>query len=103
MTGLVAQSGGEPIAVKAKIWPLFFNTLLTGFYSWIALIIAGLVAWQVFPNILEMGDEEDRARAGEGVMGEDHDPIISREMEERDVRGRRPGLTELRRPGPLLR
>jgi hypothetical protein len=50
-----------------------------------------------------MGVEEDRARAGEGVIGEDHDPIISREMEERDVRGRRPGLTELRRPGPLLR
>jgi Na+/H+ antiporter NhaC len=81
MTGLVVQSGGEPTAVNAKIWPLFFNTLLTGFYSWIALIIAGLVAWQVFPNILEMGDEEDRARAGEGVVGEDHDPMISREME----------------------
>ena len=76
MTGLVAQSGGETTAVKAKIWPLFFNTLLTGFYSWIALIIAGLVAWQVFPNILEMGDEEDRALAGA-----DHDPMISREME----------------------
>ena len=81
MSGLVAQSGGEATAVKAKIWPLFFNTLLTGFYSWIALVIAGLVAWQVFPNILEMGDEEDRARAGEGVVGEDHDPMISREME----------------------
>ena len=48
MTGLIAQSGGEPTAVMVKIWPLTFMTLLTGIYSWIALTIAGLVAWQVF-------------------------------------------------------
>ena len=50
MTGLVAQSGGEPTAVTAKIWPLFFNTLSKGFYSWIALTLAGLVAWPAFPQ-----------------------------------------------------
>jgi Na+/H+ antiporter NhaC len=85
MSGFVSGSGAELAAVQGKIWPLFFNTLFTGFYSWIALGIAALVAWQVFPNIYEMGTEEDRARAGEGVIGEDADPMISEEMDEYEM------------------
>nr|WP_216824719.1 hypothetical protein [Salinigranum rubrum] len=77
------NSSGE--AVTGAIWPLFFNTLFTGFYSWIALGLAALVAWQVFPNIRGMAEEEQRARAGEGVVGEDHDPMISEEMDEYTV------------------
>ncbi|WP_440991312.1 Na+/H+ antiporter NhaC family protein [Haloarchaeobius baliensis] len=68
-------------AVTGAIWPLFFNTLFTGFYSWIALGLAALVAWQVVPNFRDMGHEESRARAGDGVIGEDDDPMISEEMD----------------------
>ncbi|MFB6068366.1 MAG: Na+/H+ antiporter NhaC family protein [Halobacterium sp.] len=71
--------GGQ--AVTGAIWPLFFNTLVTGFYSWIALAIAALVAWQVVPNIYEMKTEEDRARSGGGVVGEDAEPMISEELD----------------------
>jgi Na+/H+ antiporter NhaC len=81
MSEFVADGG----AVTGKVWPLFFNTLFTGFYSWIALAIAALIAWQVVPNIYEMGDEEERARAGDGVIGEDHDPMISEEIDEYEV------------------
>lgn len=79
MSGFVTSQGQ---AVTGSIWPLFFNTLFTGFYSWIALAMAALVAWQVMPNIFEMGEEEDRARSGGGVVGEDDDPMISEEMDE---------------------
>jgi Na+/H+ antiporter NhaC len=41
LSGFVNSSGE---AVTGAIWPLFFNTLFTGFYSWIALDIAALVA-----------------------------------------------------------
>jgi Na+/H+ antiporter NhaC len=79
MSGFVGTDGG---AVTGAIWPLFFNTLFTGFYSWIALAIAALVAWQVMPNIFEMGEEESRARSGGGVVGEDDEPMISEEMDQ---------------------
>jgi Na+/H+ antiporter NhaC len=79
MSDFVGAEGG---AVTSSIWPLFFNTLFTGFYSWIALAIAALVAWQVMPNIFEMGEEESRARAGDGVFGEDAEPMISEEMDQ---------------------
>lgn len=79
MSGFVGSEGG---AVTSSIWPLFFNTLFTGFYSWIALALAALVAWQVMPNIFEMEEEESRARAGNGVFGEDDEPMISEEMDQ---------------------
>ncbi|WP_246983970.1 Na+/H+ antiporter NhaC family protein [Halorientalis marina] len=82
MTDVVDTGGSEVTAATGAVWPLFFNTLFTGFYSWIALAIAALVAWQVVPNIGEMGTEESRARAGGGVLGEDADPMISEEMDE---------------------
>ncbi|MFB6186210.1 MAG: Na+/H+ antiporter NhaC family protein [Halobacteriaceae archaeon] len=82
MKDFVNTGGDQVTAATGAVWPLFFNTLFTGFYSWIALIIAGLVAWQVVPNIFEMGTEESRARSGQGVLGEDADPMISKEMDE---------------------
>ena len=85
MSGFVQASGDGPQAVTAEIWPLFFNSLFFGFYSWIALVIAALVAWQVFPNIFGMADEETRARNGGGVVGEDHDPMISEEIDEYEM------------------
>ncbi|WP_458188219.1 Na+/H+ antiporter NhaC family protein [Haladaptatus sp. NG-WS-4] len=85
MSGFVNTGGQEVTAVTDQIWPLFFNSLVFGFYSWTALIIAGLVAWQVFPNIFDMGEEETRARSGGGVVGEDDDPMISREMDEYEM------------------
>ncbi|MFB6104559.1 MAG: Na+/H+ antiporter NhaC family protein [Halobacteriaceae archaeon] len=78
MSGFVGPNGN---AVSGAIWPLFFNTIFTGFYSWIALALAALVAWQVVPNLFEMGVEESRARSGGGVVGEDADPMISAEMD----------------------
>jgi Na+/H+ antiporter NhaC len=77
MSEFVAE--GE--AVTGAVWPLFFNTLFTGFYSWIALTLAALVAWQVVPNVFGMKREEERARAGDGVLGPDADPMISEEMD----------------------
>src|SRR6056297_2357966 len=85
MGGYVQGTGESASAVTAEIWPLFFNSLAFGFYSWTALIIAGLVAWQVVPNVLGMGREERRARAGDGVVGPDADPMISREMDEYEM------------------
>ncbi len=85
MSGYVVQNGGQAQAATDQIWPLFFNSLAFGFYSWTALIIAALVAWQVFPNIFGMRREEERARNGGGVLGDDHDPMISREMDEYEV------------------
>lgn len=82
MTNFVTKSDGSYEAVTSEVWPLFFNTLFTGFYSWIALAIAFLVAWQVFPNIGEMGEEEERARSGGGVIAEDDSPMLSDELEE---------------------
>lgn len=85
MGGFVQGTGDGASAVTAEIWPLFFNSLFFGFYSWIALLIAGLVAWQVFPNILGMREEEERARSGNGVVGPDDDPMISEEMDEYEM------------------
>ncbi|MDG5776292.1 Na+/H+ antiporter NhaC family protein [Haloarculaceae archaeon H-GB1-1] len=85
MSGFVNGSGSEASAVTAKIWPLFFNTLFTGFYSWVALGIAALVAWQVFPNIRGMGREERRAREEGEVLGEDAEPMLSREIDEYEM------------------
>ncbi|WP_254545644.1 Na+/H+ antiporter NhaC family protein [Halomarina pelagica] len=85
MGSYVEGTGESASAVTREIWPLFFNTLFTGFYSWIALAIAALVAWQVFPNLREMHSEERRARNGGGVVGEDHDPMISEEMAAYDM------------------
>lgn len=48
----------------------------------IALGIAALVAWQVFPNLYEMATEETRARSGNGVVGPNAEPMISEEMDE---------------------
>jgi Na+/H+ antiporter NhaC len=85
MTDFVNAGGDQVTAATGAVWPLFFNTLFTGFYSWVALAIAALVAWQVFPNIGEMATEESRARAGEGVLGEDADPMIAEEMDEYEM------------------
>ncbi|GAA0228798.1 Na+/H+ antiporter NhaC family protein [Haladaptatus pallidirubidus] len=82
MSGYVTQNGDSVQAATDQIWPLFFNSLAFGFYSWTALIVAALVAWQVVPNIFGMADEEERARNGGGVVGDDHDPMISRVMDE---------------------
>lgn len=80
MAGYVTQTENGVQAATDAVWPLFFNTLGFAFYSWTALIIAALVAWQVVPNIFGMKAEEDRARAGEGVVGPDADPLISEEV-----------------------
>jgi Na+/H+ antiporter NhaC len=85
MSGFVQSGSDGASAVTGEIWPLFFNTLFTGFYSWIALAIAILVAWQVFPNLREMGVEEDRARSGGGVVGPDANPMISEEMDDYEM------------------
>ncbi|MFC6724530.1 Na+/H+ antiporter NhaC family protein, partial [Halobium palmae] len=81
MGDYVSGSGQEASAVTDAVWPLFFNTLFTAFYSWIALALAALVAWQVVPNLWEMGREERRAREEGKVVGDDDDPMLSREME----------------------
>ena len=80
MSGYVTQTGNGVQAATDAVWPLFFNTLGFAFYSWTALIIAALVAWQIVPNIFGMGREESRARAGDGVVGPDADPLISDEV-----------------------
>lgn len=81
MSNYVQGTGQQASAATSEIWPLFFNSLFFGFYSWIALIIAALVAWQIFPNIGGMKHEEERARSGNGVVGPDADPMISEEMD----------------------
>jgi Na+/H+ antiporter NhaC len=80
MSSYVTRTGDGVQAATDAVWPLFFNTLGFAFYSWTALIIAALVAWQVVPNIFEMGREEARARAGDGVVGPDADPLLSDEV-----------------------
>ncbi len=85
MSNYVQGSGQQASAVTAEIWPLFFNSLFFGFYSWIALIIAALVAWQIIPNIGMMKREEERARSGNGVVGPDADPMISEEMNQYEM------------------
>jgi Na+/H+ antiporter NhaC len=85
MGGFVEGTGEGASAVTAEIWPLFFNSLFFGFYSWVALAIAALVAWQVFPNIFGMAEEESRARSGGGVVGPDDDPMISEEIDEYEM------------------
>ena len=80
MSGYVTQSSNGVQAATDAIWPLFFNTLGFAFYSWTALVVAALVAWQVIPNIFEMGREEERARNGDGVVGPDADPLITEEV-----------------------
>ena len=85
MSQYVAGHGDKAHAVTNQIWPLFFNSIIFGFYSWTALIVAGLVAWQVVPNIMGMGDEESRARNGGGVVGDDHEPMISDEIDEYEM------------------
>jgi Na+/H+ antiporter NhaC len=85
MSSFVQSGSDGATAVTGEIWPLFFNTLFTGFYSWIALGIALLVAWQVVPNIREMGVEEERARSGGGVFGPDANPMLSEEMDDYEM------------------
>ncbi|WP_435364490.1 Na+/H+ antiporter NhaC family protein [Haloarchaeobius sp. DYHT-AS-18] len=85
MSEMVTGSGENASAVTSEVWPLFLNTLFTGFYSWIALVIAALVAWQVIPNFGPMAREEKRARQEGKVVGEDHDPMLSREMDEYEM------------------
>ncbi|WP_435077676.1 Na+/H+ antiporter NhaC family protein [Halococcus sp. AFM35] len=80
MSNYVTRTGDGVQAATDAVWPLFFNTLGFAFYSWTALVIAALVAWQIVPNIFEMGREESRARAGDGVIGPDADPLISDEV-----------------------
>jgi Na+/H+ antiporter NhaC len=77
------SEGFQP--VTDAVWPLFFNTIAFAFYSWAALILAALVAWQVMPNIFGMGDEESRARAGDGVIGPDAEPLLSDEIAEYEM------------------
>ncbi|WP_435346096.1 Na+/H+ antiporter NhaC family protein [Haloarchaeobius sp. HRN-SO-5] len=85
MSGMVTGTGENAQAVTSEVWPLFLNTMFTGFYSWIALAIAALVAWQVVPNFGPMRREERRARQDGKVVGDDHDPMISREMDEYEM------------------
>ncbi|EMA55316.1 MULTISPECIES: Na+/H+ antiporter NhaC family protein [Halococcus] len=80
MSNYVTQSGDGLQAATDAIWPLFFNSIGFAFYSWTALVIAALVAWQVIPNVFGMGREEERARNGGGVVGPDDDPLVSDEM-----------------------
>ncbi len=96
MSQYVAGHGDKAHAVTNQIWPLFFNSIIFGFYSWTALIVAGLVAWQVVPNIMGMGDEESRARNGGGVVGDDHDPMISARWTSTRCRDRNARLAQLR-------
>lgn len=81
MGNLVSEAGQETSAVTTELWPLFFNSLLFGVYSWLALLIAALVAWQVLPDFGPMKREEERARAGDGVVGPDANPMISGEID----------------------
>jgi Na+/H+ antiporter NhaC len=85
MSNFVNTGGDQVTAATGAVWPLFFNTLFTGFYSWIALAIAGLVAWQVVPNIFLMGTEERRARNEGKVVGDDAEPMLSKEMDEYEM------------------
>lgn len=85
MSQFVTGSGESASAATAQVWPLFFNSLFFGFYSWVALIIAAGVAWQIVPNIFGMGEEERRAREEGKVVGDDDDPMISKEMDEYEM------------------
>jgi Na+/H+ antiporter NhaC len=80
MSEYVTRTGEGLQPATDAVWPLFFNTIAFAFYSWAALILAALVAWQVFPNIFGMGDEEQRARNGGGVLGPDAEPLLSDEI-----------------------
>ncbi|WP_435359409.1 Na+/H+ antiporter NhaC family protein [Haloarchaeobius sp. DFWS5] len=82
LSSTVSGSGQETSAVVNEVWPLFLNTIFFGFYSWVALAIAAGVAWQVVPNFGPMKREEKRAREEGKVLGEDHDPMISEEMDQ---------------------
>lgn len=85
MSEYVIKTGEGLKPATDAVWPLFFNTIAFAFYSWAALILAALVAWQVFPNILGMGTEERRARAGDGVLGPDAEPLMSDEIAEYEM------------------
>ncbi|HET7323107.1 MAG TPA: Na+/H+ antiporter NhaC family protein [Halococcus sp.] len=80
MSGYVTRTSDGLQPATDAVWPLFFNTIAFAFYSWAALILAGLVAWQVVPNIFGMGEEEERARNGGGVLGPDAEPLMSDEI-----------------------
>jgi Na+/H+ antiporter NhaC len=85
MSNYVTQTNDGLQPVSEAVWPLFFNTIAFAFYSWAALILAALVAWQVMPNIFGMGEEESRARAGDGVLGPDAEPLLSDEIAEYEM------------------
>jgi Na+/H+ antiporter NhaC len=85
MSEYVARTGNGLQPATDAVWPLFFNTIAFAFYSWAALILAALVAWQVVPNIFGMGTEEERARNGGGVLGPDADPLLSDEIAEYEM------------------
>lgn len=85
MSGYVTKTSEGFQQAPDAVWPLFFNTIAFAFYSWAALILAGLVAWQVMPNIFGMGEEEARARSGDGVLGPDAEPLLSDEIAEYEM------------------
>lgn len=85
MSEYVTRTGEGIQPVIDAVWPLFFSTIPFAFYSWLALILAALVAWQIFPNIFEMGKEEERARNDGGVIGPDANPLMADEISEYEM------------------
>ena len=110
------DSGSAPVCTLVPIsgWAVYIAGLLKGygpivdanygmsafiasipynFYGWLALIMCGLIAFQIIPNFGPMKAAEKRALEEGKVYGDNATPLTGKEMEEIELRpGKTPSL-----------
>ncbi len=76
LAGLIAAEGG-PVTGLDEAVAVFANAILYNFYPMLALLIAFLVAMEIFPDIGIMKNAENRARTEGKVLRDGAVPMVS--------------------------
>ncbi len=85
--------GHGPIATAEEGMSAFIRSIPYNFYGWLAVIMCGLIAFQILPNFGPMKKAEERALKEGKVIRDGATPLSGPEMEEiRMAEGKKPNL-----------
>jgi len=85
--------GHGPIATAEEGMSAFIRSIPYNFYGWLAVILCGLIAFQILPNFGPMKKAEERALKEGKVIRDGATPLSGPEMEEiRMAEGKKPNL-----------
>jgi Na+/H+ antiporter NhaC len=91
MAGILKGYG--PIATAEDGMAIFIKSIPFNFYGWFAVILAGLIAYQMIPNFGPMRRAELRAKSEGKVLRDGATPLTGEEMDLiKPIEGKKPNL-----------